>query len=202
MIRKSIPTLTMIVLGLLVTISCSSPTLAPTDTPEPEIPTHFSTYTSEGLFTVSYPPDRVSAISAMEDVFEAARESVMSEEPESVVEEAQILFLAGKPVDGGYTPNVNVMVVPRSIGYWTLDEIVDAERYHEYSQTRVTVDGRDAVILDSERYDPRIGMARHLQLLTIKDKFMWLVTCGIDLEDFKDYEDTLNSIVRSLRILK
>ncbi|GAI46661.1 unnamed protein product, partial [marine sediment metagenome] len=59
MIKKLTVTLTMTTILLLLTVSCTPPTLTPTTTPEPEIPAHFTTYTSEGLFSISYPPDWV-----------------------------------------------------------------------------------------------------------------------------------------------
>ena len=211
MVKKSICSVTMIMMLLLLTVSCSPPALTPATTPEPQIPPHFSTYTSEGLFSISYPPDWVPATSIMEEAFEEIKESMESTDPEISLEGANMLFLGGKPIEEWYYPSVNIIVMPRSIGYWALDEIVEGEaqysrendqRYHEYSRIRTTVDGREAVILDSEDYDPDFGMWRYLQLYAVKDKFVWCVTCGSELEDFKGYEDTFYSIVKSLRILK
>ena len=210
MIKKlAVIVITAMILSLLA-VSCTTPTLTPTTTPEPEIPAHFSTYTSEGLFSISYPPDWVPATSIIEEVFEAVVEQLHALAPGVALEEAQMVFIGGMPIGEAYYPSVNIMVGPRSIGYWTLDEIVEADiqfaseyiqGYHQYSQIRTTVDGREAVILDSEDYDPYLGMWRFLQLFTVKDNFVWLVTCKSKLEDFRDYEDTFYSIVRSIRIL-
>ncbi len=210
MIKKLAVIVTMAMILSLLAVSCTTPTLTPVTTPEPEIPAHFSTYTSEGLFSISYPPGWVPATSIMEEALEAAKEWIQTVDPTVPVEEVQILFLGGIPIEEGYYPNVSIAISPRSIGYWTLDEIVEVEnqwsreylqRYHEYSQISTTVDGREAVILDSEDYDPYLGMWRFLQLFTVKDNFVWLVTCSIESEDFRGYEDTFYSIVRSLRIL-
>ncbi len=210
MVKKLTVALTMIMILLLLPMSCASPTLTPTTTLEPEIPAHFTTYTSEGLFSISYSPDWVPATSIMEEMFEEVKELMKSTDPEVSLEGASVVFFGGVPTEEGYYPSVNILVAPRSTGYWTLDEIVEAEcqysreysqKYREYSQVRAVVDGKEAVIIDSEDYDPNLGTCRYLQLFTVKDKFVWLVTCGAESEDFKDYEDTFYSIVRSIRIL-
>ncbi len=209
MIRKLIFSLTVI-LPVLVTMSCTTPELTPTPTTEPEIPAHFTTYTSEGLFSISYPPDWVSATSIMEEMFEEIKEVMKSTDPEVQLEGVKILFIGGIPIEEGYYPTVNILVGPRSVGYWTLDEIDEAESlwarehtegYHENSYIRVVVDGKESSILDSEDNEPGYGRWRYLQLTTIKDKFVWIVSCASESEDFKDYEDTFYSTVRSLRIL-
>ncbi len=211
MIRKLTISLITITTLLLLSLSCAPPELEPTQTSEPPIPTHFTTYNSEGLFSISYPPDWVPATSIMEELWEETKELMKSTDPEVSLEDTSILFLGGIPAEEGYYPGVNILVMPRSAGYWELDEIVEAEcqysmeytqGYREYSRVRTVVDGRQAVIIDSEDCDPpEMGRWRHLQLFMTKDKFVWCVTCSAELEDFEDYEDTFNSIVRSLRIL-
>ena len=82
MIKKLILSLSIVTIVLLVTMSCASPTLTPTTTPEPEIPAHFTTYNSEGLFSISYPPDWVPATSIMEELWEETKELMKSTDPE------------------------------------------------------------------------------------------------------------------------
>lgn len=210
MIRKLIFSLTVI-LVVLVTMSCTTPELTPTPTTEPEIPTHFSTYTSEGLFSISYPPDWVPAISIMEELWEEAIEWIKSVDPELETEGYKMLFLGGIPTEEGYYPSVSIMIAPRSVGFWTLDEIIEADNawsmehlqeYREYSLLKTTIDGREAAISDWKDYDPDLGTWRYITAYTIKGKFLWLVTCSSESKDFKDYEDTFQAIVRSLRILQ
>lgn len=210
MIRKLAITFTMTIILSLLAVSCAAPTLTPTTTSEPEIPAHFTTYTSEGLFSISYPPDWVPATSIMGEVFEATKEWMESIAPETQMEGVQILFLGGILTEEGYYPGVNIVIGPRSAGYWALDEIVEVEsqwgrenlqKYREYSQVRTVVDGRDAIIVDCEDYDPDMGTWRTIQLYMTKDKFLWVVTCSAESDDFNDYEDTFSDIVRSIRIL-
>ena len=210
MIRKLAITFTMTIILSLLAVSCAAPTLTPTTTSEPEIPAHFTTYTTEGLFSISYPPDWVPATSIMEEMLEEAKEWIKSVDPEVSVEEQRMLFMGGIPTEEGYYPSVSILVVPRSIGFWTLDEIVETDsawcrenlqKYREYSLLNTTIDGREAAISDWEDYDPDMGTWRYITAYLLKDKFVWLVTCAAESEDLKDYEDTFYNIVRSIRIL-
>jgi len=181
-----------------------------TETPEPAIPAHYITYNDNvGLLSISYPPDWVPATSIMDELFEQVKEEMESTDPEARLKGATLLFLGGIPFEEGYYPTVNIGVIPRSAGYWTLDEIFEketqyvkehAERYREYSQVKTLVDKREAVIIDFEYYDPDAW--RYIQLFMIEGKFLWLVTCGVESKDFKEYEDTFNSIIRSIRIFR
>jgi len=210
MIKKLILSLSIVTIVLLVTMSCAPPTLTPTTTPEPEIPAHFTTYTSEGLFSISYPPDWIPATSIMEELFEEVKEWMKGVDPEVLVEEQRMLFMGGILTEEGYYPSVSVIVMPRSVGFWTLDEIVETDsawcrenllKYREYSLLNTTIGGREAAISDWEDYDPDMGTWRYITAYLVKDKFVWLVGCGAESEDFKDYEDAFSDIVRSLRIL-
>ena len=146
----------------------------------------------------------------MDEILEEVKEAMKSEDPDVSVEEMTMLFLGGEPNQDGYYPFVSILVTPRSAGYWTLDEVVEAEDaygrmytqgYHVISRTKTIVDGREAVIDDTVDNEPGYGKWRYLQMITVKDKLVWLVTCGSEYDDFKPYEDMFDDIVRSLRIL-
>ena len=131
-------------------------------------------------------------------------------DPEAQIEGVQFLFMGGILSEEGYYPSVSIAIGPRSVGYWELDEIVEVEsqwgreylqKYREYSQVRSVVDGRDAIIVDSEDYDPDYGTWRYITTYLVKDKFLWVVSCSAESDDFSDYEDTFSDIVRSIRIL-
>ncbi len=192
----------LVVALMTVVIACAKEE-APS---EPEIPAHYSTYTSEGLFSISYPPEWEPTTSVMEELFELAKEWVQSLDPEAQLEGEQMLFIGGLPTEEGWWwPNVNIAVAPRSVGYWELDEIVEVESqwnrelfqgYREFFRVETVIDAREAIIIESQVYD------RYLQAYIVKGKHVWIVSCTADAEGFKDYEDTFYSVVRSLRILK
>lgn len=210
--------LTIMIIALMIllplTLSCATPELEPTTTAEPPIPAHYSTYTSEGLFSISYPPDWVPAISIMEEVYEATVGWMEGVDPSmdlSLLSTLEFIFFGGVPDEYGYYPSVNIVVVPRGVGYWTLDEILEAEalwcreylqQYHENYTVKTVIDSKEAAIVDSQDYEPTFGAWRYLQAYVIDGEFVWVVTCGSEAKDFTYYEDDFDNVVRSLRILR
>ena len=148
----------MIILpGLLA--ACTSSKVTPETKPEPEIPTDYSTYTSEGLFSISYPPDWTPMTSIMEELMETSKELMEISDPELELDDIEMLFFGGLPIDDdNFLPNVSICVTARGFGYWDLDEIVDVETlysketthgYREYSRIETVVDGNKAVIIEN-----------------------------------------------------
>ena len=193
-----------------------APAPTPPPAPEPEkpsepaIPAHFTTYTHEGLFSISYPSDWQPATSIMEELWEETRAELEVQYPGVSLENIGMLFFGGKETWEGYYPTVSIVTDLRAPGYWTLDEVDEANSradkeytpgYKELSLYKTIVDEKDASILDCEDNSPGYGRWRYIQLTTVKGDFAWCVSCGCEYEDFDDYEDTFNSIVRSLRIL-
>ena len=210
MIKKFVIGLTIITL-LSVCVSCGPAEVTPAEIIEPEIPSNYSTYTSEGLFSISYPPEWEPATAIMEELFEYTKELMESEDPEVELEDVQMLFLAGLPTVDGWWPNVNIIIGPRSAGYWTLEEIVESEAsyskeysmdYHEYSRVKTVIDSNDAMIIDSEEFDHEMGTCRYIQAYIVKGSNIWIVTCASDADNFDNFKYTFDNIVRSLRILK
>lgn len=200
----------VVLLAAVLTISCASPEPPQPAITEPEIPANFTTYTSEGLFSISYPPDWVPATSIMEEMWEETIELMEMEDPTVEWEETKIIFFGGLLSEEEYYPSVIIAVVPRSVGYSTLDEIDEAESqwarehtrgYRENSYIRTVVDGRESSILDSEDDEVDYGRWRYLQLMTVHKKFAWCITCGCEYDDFGEWEDDFNAVVRSFRIL-
>lgn len=176
--------LAILVIGVLLLGAC-----APAPISEPPIPAHFTTYTDElGLFSISYPPDW--ELAPNEELFHAV--------------------LPDKAVA------VTVTVGATEEGNWKLEDLADltfqrayiddAEEYHEFSRDKLTVDGKEAIILDFEVKYPIATTAMRILILLLRDRdneTVWTVYCGVmPSEDFSDFETDLHAIVRSLRILK
>lgn len=193
--------LLLAIVSLLLVAGCHGPsyvTPTPMVEPEPEIPPHFTTYTSESLFSISYPPDLVLDTESMETIY-----------PEIPLEDLPPVFSGDIPIEGGSYAYIMVMVSLMPAG-WTLDELAEeGSQYRrnnqpgflEYSRDKTIVDGREALILKYRIWSLDIGELRNLDLLTVKDGLLWWVMCWAEPEDFKDYEDTFYSILRSFRIL-
>ncbi|MFC1905103.1 hypothetical protein ACFLXT_05040 [Chloroflexota bacterium] len=202
--------LLILVVGLLLLGACT-----PASVSEPAIPAHFTTFTDKaGYFSISYPPDWELALSKIEVLTQDVEDYLKSIESKGSSVGGNTVFFAGIPYETGHNPNVTVIVTPSVEGKWKLGDVVeaivkqgymkDAEEYHEFSRTWVTVDGREAIIVDLEAEYPHFTVRLHvLQMFLRADKLIWVVTCGVlSPKDFNDFETDLHAIVRSLRILK
>jgi len=205
------------IIGIFIVIAIAipsepTPTHPPvTTTFEPPIPASFTTYTNERLFSISYPSNWQVMTSMMEEIIEDVKGEMETEDPTVYLENITVLFSAGNKIsEEYYYPGVSIATDLRATGYWTLEEVNEANSlydrentpgYKELSVNWTKVDGRDAVIIDSEDNEPGYGRWRYTHMFTVQGDFVWLVTCACEYQDFNGYEDTFHSIVRSLRIL-
>jgi predicted nucleic acid-binding Zn ribbon protein len=177
--------------------------------PEPAIPAHFTTYTDElGLFSISYPPEWELDLESMEEIEQFSQEIISSITSDIPVEEAHFLFMAGLPMEG---TNVNITVEPLPATISTHDEMVAAaiaslkvvvSDYHEFSRVKTTVDNRTATIIECEATLAGLGTFHYVFMCCIVSKTIWMVTCTTSPDDYNEWEDDFDAIVRSLRILK
>ncbi|MHA2314939.1 MAG: PsbP-related protein [Candidatus Hermodarchaeia archaeon] len=180
--------------------------------PEPEIPAHFTTYTDElSLFSISYPPEWEPALELIEGLEQAVKDIISSIESDVPLEELSVIFLAGLPTEIGYNPNVNIVVEPLSEPGVTHDEVVAGviegnkavvSDYHEFSRVKTTVDNREATIIEYQGTYPELGTVRYVQMVCLVSKTAWGVACAALPDEYSEWEDDFDAIVRSLRILK
>jgi len=182
--------------------------------PEPLIPAHFTTYTDElGLFSISYPPEWEPALEFMEEIEEFSKDIISSITSDLPIEEACLLFMAGLPTETGYyNPNVNIVVEPLSGIVWTHDAVVTVaieglkevvSDYHEFSRVKTTIDNRTATIIEYQATFAGLGTGHFVQMMFIVNKTFWGVTCtALSPDEYSEWEDDFDAIVRSLRILK
>ncbi|MBA7587861.1 hypothetical protein ES708_29906 [subsurface metagenome] len=210
--------LSILVIGILLLSACGTPTTEIPSASEPQIPTHFTTYTDEaGFFSISYSPDWEPFPSWFEELGADSRDFFKSYDSNVSLVGLFFVFMAEAPMESGVSSaNVNIVIQSLSDmtirGWWTLDEIVEAklqrteeieEEYHEFSRVKTIIDGREAVIIDWESFTSDLsGKVRCVQMFTIADEIVWKVTCYADSTKFADFEDDFLAIVRSLRILK
>jgi hypothetical protein len=121
--------------------------------------------------------------------------------------------MAGVPHLEGYHPNLGIAIEPLPVGVVGVRTLLRAEinginavvdDFQELSREKVKVDGRDAYILEYKATFPNLGSAHALVLMTIADDSVWVVSCTC-LDKFDDYDqfaEDFQSIVRSLRIHK
>ncbi len=183
----------------------------PPSLPATDIPANYTTYIDESkLFSISYPSDWETALSIVGAVEQKVKETINNLKTGISIEEASTIFLAGRRMAaGGYLPNMNIGVEPVPAGISTHDGMLEAEvrglkmvlsDYREMSRIKTTIDGREATILSWEGAPPQLGKMRFLQMFTMVDETIWIVTCTAAIDDFAEWENDFDNIVRSLRI--
>lgn len=180
------------------------------------VPVNFTTYTEEGLFSISYPANWTYDPSYTRDQFENFKaDSEQFNLDEEDLSEITILFLAKDFNVEVLRPNVNILIAPREKDYSgiyiTLDELLEVidqtwrddptPGYRDLGHYFTWIDGRRVLITVSEDNNPNYGPMRYFKLFTMKDEFMWVVTCTSSSVDFDRYKNDFKAIVKSFRIL-
>jgi len=200
----------MILITLLAGIGCGAgPAQTPVSTP-PEIPAGYTTYTDESqLFSISYPADWDMPMSQVPGLQQKARETINDLKTGVAIQNTSVIFIAGLQAAQGYEPNMNIGVEPAPIGINTHDQMVEtvlggfktlSSGYKEVGRTKTTVDGREATIVSWESSVAGQKNLHFLQMYTMVDNVVWIVTCTATPENFPRWENDFNTIVRSLRI--
>lgn len=189
-----------IVIVVLVTLPLKS-------VAEPSIPAYFTTYTDElGLFSISYPPEFELDL---ESIDEQATQNIISSMNSGLpTEETYTVFNAGLIMQVA----VVVVVEPLPCAMSTHDQMVKAaiegikivgSDYQELSRVRTIVDGRPATIVEYNWIPPGSGTTFHsVSMLCMVNRTCWMAACSTLPDEYSNWEDTFDSIVRSLRILK
>jgi hypothetical protein len=186
------------------------------DEATPTVPPGFTTYTDESsLFSISYPHDWEPALYALGELEEAVSDVILGIESDVPIDELRYLFLGGLPDEEGLNPNVLILVEPLPIDTGNIDSVAEAEvrgikgivqDYREFSRTKTSIDGREAVIIDIQALWPGVGgtetLTRALQMYAIHGKNVWGIACTTDPDLFASYADTFHDVIRSFRILR
>jgi len=203
---KKLPLLILVIAFLSIGVCAQS---------KSPIPANFTTYTDEvNFFSISYPANWEPAFSIIESLKLKTDEYMNSIDEKGSLEKSNIVFFGGIPLDSGYyNPNISILVEPLGDdNVMKLEDIVEslvrehkrvAEEYREFSRTKTIIDGRKAIILDSEVCYPNLGLLHCLVMVTVIDRFGWAITCTVCPPlNFYDFKDDLYAIVKSFKILK
>jgi len=180
------------------TTETSPSTTTTATTTKTQIPGGFTTYTSAGLFGISYPSDWELLNYMLEDI-EAISQDVLSNIDSGLpLSQASYIFLAGLPTDLGWEPSINIVVESLPFPVSSLDE---ADTYIEISRTNLSIGGRDATIL---YWEGIIGLdsVSNLQMIMLLDNIVWILTCTPPPDEYDDWEDDFYNIMNSFRYLK
>jgi hypothetical protein len=179
---------------------------------EPPIPSNYQTYTDEtSAFSISYPYEWEVANSILEQMGQNVKDTIKNINSNIPIEEASVLFFAGLPIQGGYFPNVNVVVEPLPTGVKNQDQVIEAEitgikkgisDVVEFSRLKTKIDDIDASIFEYTATFPNSPKGHFLYMCLYKGQTIWSVTCTSTPEDFDKWKGDFQSIVRSFRFLK
>lgn len=184
-------------------------TVAPT--PEPTIPPNFTTYINDaGIFIISYPDDWEAPLWLLEDFDQWVDEYIANMNSDLSVDNLQSVFVAGKPTEDAWNPNVNILVSSIPAGVDTLDAVLEGEiRGLEYAITdfqellrskMTTAGGEQAAIIEFTGSFDYTDEVHDLQMYVLKGKNIWIITCTADPDQYDDFESTFYSILQSFRI--
>jgi len=174
---------------------------------EPPIPAHFTTYTDEpGLFSISYPPELEINLELIDE--QATQNIISSINSGLPIEEAYLVFSAGLIMQSA----VGVAVESLCAAISTHDQMVTAaingikivwSDYQELSRVRTIVDGRPATIVEYSGTLCGTGTTFHcVVMLCMVHRNCWAVSCSTLPDEYSNWEDAFDAIVRGLRILK
>jgi len=183
---------------------------------EPSIPTNFTTYTDEvSFFRISYPANWEPDLSRIKTLKQETEEYLKSINSMGTLEKSNIVFFGGAPLDSGYNPNISIVIVPlgnEKVNLEVLKYVIesaiqgfkkDAEEFHEFSRITTIIDGKQAMLLESEARYLNLGSLHSLLTILCGERFVWIITCSIGPPlNFFDFKDDLYAIVKSFQILK
>lgn len=202
-------------LSVILLGACATPTVTPVPAsipaPEPTISSNYTTYTDEAnIFSISYPSDWEHI--NVREFLKTLGSETSSKSIEAI--SSSTLFMSGVPTGKGYSsPFVQVLRQPYSGKGLKLDDLVEAvikdakDSFQDFKvllRTGTTIDGREGVIIEveTETYYPGMERANQLQMFTLNENNIWVVTFTSKLEEFTKYKDDFYHIVGSLRIIK
>jgi len=180
---------------------------------ESSIPTSFTTYTDDtNFFSISYPENWEPAFSIIESLKQEAENLLKSIDEKDPFKNNTVVFFGGVLLDSGnYNPNFGIIIEPLVDDNVKLEDLVEfsvreikkiSEEYREFSRTKTTIDGRQAIILDYEARSFNWPFIHCLSMIMCIDKFLWTTTCcTIPPLNFYDFKNDFYAILKSFKIL-
>jgi hypothetical protein len=204
-----------VVVLLSLTAGCSNAqaSTATTTTAQAfQVPANFTTYKDENsLFSISYPnqwepaTDLVGLNTQMKDAVSAIKSGLP-------IDKTSILFMSGLKTTTGYYPGLAVVVEPAPTLVLNNGLAVQAEvngikqvdpNLQEISRTKITVNGKDATILEYKaHFSATTPLMHNIALICLDGRTIWSVTCSAQDTDFDQFSSDYNNVVRSLQLTK
>jgi hypothetical protein len=171
------------------------------------IPEYFSTYASEGFFSISYPPDWSPEMSKIDEIEKEAKKYLNNISISSKVDQYQLVFIGGFFSGDDNFKYLSISVEPKNLlpvetlvestHQWCVENVKD---YSELSRVKTTIGGKSAVIQIYRGRDVDDYLTGFTSAIVVGDKFLWTVICLCDSEKLDSNLDTFDEVIRSLRV--
>jgi hypothetical protein len=191
-------------------ISCTDASQSTTiTTKKTTISNNYTTYTSEGFFSISYPFDWEPAQFVLEAFESIQQDILLSIDSGFPIDKASMIFFSGLPTDLGWEPSMNIVI--ESSPTITFEDVVglkinsiklSIDDYEEISRIDKIINGRKATILIWEGTIPPLKKDLSLQMFTVVDDVVWTITCTPPSGKFDDWEEDFYRIVNSYLYFK
>jgi PsbP-like protein len=192
--------------------TASSPTTNQSPTQTFVVPNTYTTYQDENnFFSISY-PEQWEPDPNLANVNAQMTQDISNLKQDLSIANTDILFIAGLRTSTGYLPNINVLVESAPAGIVNDDLAADAAEqgmkglygYQMVSMTKTTIDGKDAVIIESKCYaSSTTNILYHdLTLVQLSGNNIWDVTCTAHDDTYSQLSNDFNNVIRSFKLTK
>jgi hypothetical protein len=199
-----------VLLMVLITLLSVSAFLTGCGNNNAAVNVEFTTYTdTHSIFSISYPADWEILPYMIDDAEEFLE--TYSENPDMSIDEAQTIFTAGERDDLGNYAVTMIMLMDCPMFFNSItDSFITLmvsgfkssfENSKEISRDIVTIDGREAAIIEFEGEVSDGDSSYMVVMLTINREQIWTVTCMVNAEKQDEYDEIFDTVVRSLVIL-
>jgi hypothetical protein len=199
-------TLVSIIMGLILSLFGASSSV--TETPEITIiPQDYKTYTSEGFFSISYPPNWSPDMSVIQNLEKTVKNYLSTEGIDNQENKIQIVFNGGDFSDYENLAGVIVNIEPSQI--WPLEVMVEnthqwlkenTKQYIEFSRVKTTISNTEAIIQSYQGEDSEGNLTGYKIGYVKGDRFLWTIACVCRSEQLNKNLDTFEQVIRSLRV--
>ena len=199
----------------LVSSSVPTTTTLPTTSTIPittltKVPSAYTTYTSSGLFSISYPSDWELLNYLLQDLDGVTDHVLSSIDSGFPLDQASYVFFAGLPTDTDWIPSINIVIESLSFSVSSLEQVVNAEilgiqqfvdTYIEKFREYTVIDGREATIIYWEGTNGADNF-NSFQVYMFINGLVWVISLTPPPGEYNLWEADFYKMVESFHYLK
>jgi len=172
------------------------------------IPADYAKYTDPyENYSITFPSNWESDMSAVSNLAQNAEICGLRIKNNEVINKAATIFIVGFQGKNGFFPNMLVSVIPG--GAMSFEQAVSVSffknamkgcEYKQISKYPITLNGIDAMITVWEQ-KTFSGYCKMMSLVTMKNKTIWNIDCVSYVEEYDEWENDFNIIIRSFTLM-